>query len=497
MIFNISLLILGASLVSWQLWSDWKKSYILGFLSIGALALSAYILLVQPGNTIKNIGFIIISFLSISILSFIASKVRSYIFLRVPYLITSVYLIYLLIGSLNFNKEILPKNISTNGEILVKVKHNQIDGFKAFTTELKQVSVEHAFTITNKEATELDDYLVLDILAQNPKDIQKIISVIQKRPEVLYVEFNENIEIPEISTDYTKSEAKNYYLYDDPLNSDQWSLEKTSMNDLYKILKNKSPNYKARLFILDTGIDGNHEDLKEIFKATSAKNDQDSQGHGTHCAGIAGAMTGNSIGISSFNADALFEVSSIKVLSNFGGGTQQTIIQGIISAVEQGADVINLSLGGRSTDKSQKAYNEAIQLATNNNVIVVVAAGNSASDAKFYSPANAKGVIAVGAIDQNLNRANFSNSLENLEMGISAPGVDILSCFPSNKYQKNSGTSMAAPYISGLLTLMRCYNPNLTTSEAFEILNESGIQSFNNEVKTIVNPSAALHKVTN
>jgi thermitase len=232
---------------------------------------------------------------------------------------------------------------------------------------------------------------------------------------------------------------------------------------------------KAKLFILDTGVDAKHEDLVGNYLSHKSKYDTDVQSHGTHCAGIAGAMSNNNTGVASMSLNnQLFTISAIKVLNDMGMGTQKKIVDGIIEAAENGADVISLSLGGRSTDKRQRVYEETVAYANQLGAIVVVAAGNSSMNAKGYSPANTNGVIAVAAIDENLQIAQFSNTVEDLRMGIAAPGVNILSTIPNNGYKAFNGTSMATPYVAGLVAIMKSLNPELNTEEVYELLNMNG-----------------------
>ena len=229
------------------------------------------------------------------------------------------------------------------------------------------------------------------------------------------------------------------------------------------------------MVILDTGVDATHEDIAANFKSIKTKHDKDGNSHGTHCAGIAAAVSNNGKGIASFAPNNRFiQVSSVQVLSSFGSGTQRGIIKGILEAADNNASVISMSLGGRSSDSKQRAYRQAVSYANRKGAIVVVAAGNSNMNAKNYSPANTPGVITVSAVDDELNKATFSNFITDLEMGIAAPGVNIYSTIPDNKYAAFNGTSMATPYVAGLLGLMKAIDPKLTTSEAYTILNNTG-----------------------
>jgi thermitase len=269
------------------------------------------------------------------------------------------------------------------------------------------------------------------------------------------------------------------------------------MDEYYRILSEQQARKKAKIVILDTGVDGTHEDLDDNFTSIETKYDTDPHGHGTHCAGIAAGVTNNGLGIGSLagtNDESPFvEVSSVKVLSASGMGTQKTIIAGIIEAADEGADVISLSLGGRSNQSSQRAYSAAVEYAHRAGAIVVAAAGNSNRNAKDFAPANAEGIITVAAIDEHLLRAPFSNRTEDIEMAIAAPGVGIYSTVPGNQYKKYSGTSMACPFVAGLLGVMKSLEPELDHRTAYRMLHDTGLTTSETRVTgRIVQPADAL-----
>ena len=111
-----------------------------------------------------------------------------------------------------------------------------------------------------------------------------------------------------------------------------------------------------------------------------------------------------------------------------------------------------------------------MRYANKKGAIVIAAAGNSASDARDHSPANTPGIITVAAVDVTKQKTSFSNSVESLSMGIGAPGKDILSTFPGDEYKSFSGTSMATPFIAGLIGLFKDVKPDMTTKEAYHLL---------------------------
>jgi thermitase len=257
------------------------------------------------------------------------------------------------------------------------------------------------------------------------------------------------------------------------------------------------PKKTAVVAILDTGVDAKHEDISDNFTSIKSKYDTDPRGHGTHCAGIAGAVSNNHKGVASYSRNNDFvKITSIKVLSASGMGTQQTIINGIIEAADRKVDVISLSLGGLSTQTRQRAYEKAVKYAHKAGCIVVAAAGNSNRNAKDFAPVNAEGVIGVSAITEDLSRAVFSNTVEDLKMGVAAPGTNIYSTIPSDKYASFNGTSMATPYVSGLIGLMKSIQPKLDAQQAYEILHATGQQTRSGtETGQLIQPLGAIQQL--
>jgi len=174
----------------------------------------------------------------------------------------------------------------------------------------------------------------------------------------------------------------------------------------------------------------------------------DDHHHGTHCAGIAAATLDNGKGIAGI---ARVNLMAEKVLNETGWGTEWDVAQGIIHATDNNADIISLSLGG--DDAQVMEY--ACLYAWDNGSLLVAASGN-----KETYPAAYEIVIAVGAIDQNDQRCGFSNWGPNLELV--APGIGILSTYPSNSYATLSGTSTAAPHVAGVAALVWSKYPFLT-----------------------------------
>ena len=321
----------------------------------------------------------------------------------------------------------------------------------------------------------LDEYIALDYRGN---DVKEFMSKLESSKIIDHVEFNEQITVAPISAAEAQVAPYKSSL-NDPYVSKQRMKGPYDLDDFHKLADKHKANANEGpvvIAILDTGVDSRHEDLKANYISTASRYDSDKKGHGTHCAGIAAAVTGNKIGIASLvPKGADIKVTSIKVLGDMGVGTQKTIIRGIIIAADKGYDVISMSLGSVSSDSKQKAYNEAVKYAKSKGCIVVAAAGNSNRDAANYSPANSKGVIAVSAVDSVLRKAKFANDISNIEQGIYAPGTMVFSTFPGDEYKSFNGTSMAAPLVSGLIAVMKSYKRNLTAEEAYNIINESAL----------------------
>lgn len=229
--------------------------------------------------------------------------------------------------------------------------------------------------------------------------------------------------------------------------------------------------------ILDTGCDTTHSDLKErIVGGRNFTNDdggnvdvyEDYNGHGTHVAGTIAAIENNT-GVVGIAPEANLLI--IKVLDEDGSGQYKWIINGINYAIEQKADIISMSLGG---PEDVPELHEVIQKAVNNNILVVCAAGNAGdgneSTDEFDYPGCYNEVISVGAIDLQRCSSDFSNS--NNEIDLVAPGEEILSTYLNGTYATLSGTSMAAPHVSGALALIKVltntsFERNLTEVELY------------------------------
>jgi thermitase len=383
-------------------------------------------------------------------------------------------------------------------ELLVELPEGtSLDRLDALT-QTYGLQYERAFTPEKPLDTDLDDYFLVEIPEEREDAIQEILEAFRESGLIDWVERNDEVQVAPPVEAPARPVRKEYGINDPGLQF-LWGFEEMDVAVLYQFLRESGvrPAKKALIAILDTGVDGDHEDLKANFQSTKAQYNRDRVGHGTHCAGIAAAVSNNGVGIASFApTNQFYTVTSIKVLNDFGQGTQASIVNGIIEAADRGADVISMSLGGRSDDKKELAYQKAIRYANQAGAIVVAAAGNNDGYARDISPANSEGVIVVSALDTLLNRASFSNRVQGLAMPLAAPGVAIYSTVPGNQYKVFNGTSMATPYVAGLVGLMKSFQPSLTTQQAYGILRDTGLPTSSPaDTGPFIQPGAAVQRL--
>jgi thermitase len=245
--------------------------------------------------------------------------------------------------------------------------------------------------------------------------------------------------------------------------------------------------------VIDSGVNYAHEDLAvNMWNGGSANpkhghdfadNDDDPKdpiGHGTHVAGIIGAAGDNGTGTTGVCQEA--RIMAVRVLDTAGSATTATIIQGMSFALTNGARVINMSLvGGGSFDP---LFSDAITNAQDNDVVVVVAAGNETNDndaaggARYPCNFTQPNLLCVAALDQNYALANFSNwGATSVDIG--APGTNILSTWAgadigNSGYYTIDGTSMASPEVAGLATMLRAFNPQYTFADTVNAIRNGG-----------------------
>jgi len=225
-----------------------------------------------------------------------------------------------------------------------------------------------------------------------------------------------------------------------------------------------------KVAVLDTGFDTTHPDFlgrtitKKLFASHSSPDD--THGHGTHCIGTAcGPLRPTSAPRYGVAYEA--EIYAGKVLGDDGFGTDRSIIAGMDWAVEQGCEIISMSLGGEMQvgDQPSGDYEQIGQVCLDAGTLVIAAAGNESNRPGRINPvgmpANASTIIAVGAVDRQFQPGWFSCGGINpgQEVDLAAPGVDVLSSQPGGRHGRLDGTSMATPHVAGVAALIAQSDP--------------------------------------
>jgi thermitase len=278
---------------------------------------------------------------------------------------------------------------------------------------------------------------------------------------------------PDSGQDYSSQPAPG-----DPYLDKQWVLGQIGATELPHLTTTGSDIIIA---ILDTGIDRNHEDLENKVVAeinfSESPSAADFNGHGTHIAGIMAATGNNGLGIIGLAPQS--RLMNVKAANDDGTVSTAAVTQGIIWAVDHGARVININVSFKSPAPSLEA---AVNYAWSRGAVLVAAAGNEDSEAPCY-PAGFQNCIAVAALCEDGSLAPFSNHGENIDLA--APGFNIFSTLPGNKYGYKSGTSFAAAYVSGLaawlFSSVTDTNENGLVNDEVKAAIESGCQSIDTE----------------
>jgi subtilisin family serine protease len=252
---------------------------------------------------------------------------------------------------------------------------------------------------------------------------------------------------------------------------DQWALPKVDASNAWGF----SQGQGTLIAVLDTGVDLDHPDLVDKVRvdidkdfANGDDDADDDHGHGTHVAGIAAATTDNAEGIAGLGWEA--DILPLKVMGKEGEGGGDILAEAIYYAADQGADVINMSLGGETEyGTCPVVVQEAVDYAYARGVVLVAASGNT-GDLRSLFPANCEHVLGVAATGEGDNLASYSTS--GAHVSVAAPGSDIFSTIIPWEYNGDyyyygtmSGTSMATPHVAGLAALVRSSYPGYTPDQ--------------------------------
>jgi subtilisin family serine protease len=315
-------------------------------------------------------------------------------------------------------------------------------------------------------------------LVELPPDVSVIeaISELRSNPDVDYVQPNYI---------YTLLGALNDPYYNGSYDN-RWHLDKINADEAWARLS--VPGGKAvRVAVLDTAAQITHEDLAGNIDTGAARDfawgisepypTDGFYDHGTHVMGIIGAVSNNGkgvAGVATGASNSVVEIIPVNVFQGDKTSTTAAVVSAVNYSVSEGAQIINMSLGGPANDTAMKT---AIDSAVASGVTVVCAAGNNGTPIPYANYPSGFGSV-IGVV--NTNQTDARNSTSNYAQDqsaeahyVSAPGTAITSTITNNQYGSATGTSMAAPVVTGVVAMMLYENPDLTPTEILNILKET------------------------
>lgn len=334
-----------------------------------------------------------------------------------------------------------------------------------------------------------NDYGLYVIQFDSAQNAEKAKAALQRQESVESVEYDKKIQQELYEAKTVHSNIRSNHL--------SWGVPCIGA-DTYKEYINSISHGQLTLAVVDSGVDINHSFLsgRIIEGYDFVRNDNepdDEEGHGTHVSGIIADCTQ---GINDI------KIMPIKVLDEDGGGMISDIANGLLYAADNGASIINTSLGGEHSGYLDAAAKRVI----NRGVILVTASGNEARDIDRIRacPAHISEAITVGVIDEYLHVMQYSNYGEKLDLV--APGENINSSSLHNSFETISGTSMAAPHVSACIALLQLAYDESSYDEIYSLLKRScdtrkditrygmGILNLNNLISDINSQDIHLQK---
>ncbi|WP_333696699.1 S8 family serine peptidase [Flavobacterium sp.] len=404
---------------------------------------------------------------------------------------------------LDDNKEIIPGNPTIIGNRLNILMENENLSVMDFAKDFKV-----KYPDANYKVVYYDD-VVKRLQIEFPSDQREILK--KEIPEKFKPKYNLFV--------FDESLFEGNYKPNDPIVNDNNKNGYLNKINAFKAWDISQGSEKITIAIVDNGFNLKHPELRSkviqpynVWKHSNEvfplKTD-----HGTHVAGIALAIADNGKGISGIAPNCKF--MPVQVANEAGVMTTTSVLDGILFALYQGADVINVSLGTQFSGLSQfsedtqmeliqnhfkeeeRLWREVMRIAANHNATLVIAAGNDNVLAGIDALQRPELFITVAATathrdNQSNTKANFSNYGSFSK--ISAPGEGIYSSIGLNDYKSMDGTSMAAPIIAGAVALMKSINDKLTTKEIICILQNTGLPTQGN-IGNLIQLDKALLKV--
>lgn len=370
--------------------------------------------------------------------------------------------------------------IKLNEEASIQARSVELDnnivvsGVNSLDQKLQEIGASDLQPILEPVAESTgQDLNTLSIQAEGMSQLYTVSFSDNQDPVAVAATLNEDPNVEFAEPDYIAgiagrpSYAPVAYQPNDPYFSNQWNLQAVQMPTAWDVTRGRD----VVVAIIDTGVAFDAPDLAGTARMTGydfVSNDadpRDDNGHGTHVAGTVAQTTNNGIGVAGVAFEAT--ILPVKALAASGNGSYTDIIKAITYAVDQGADVINMSLAGRN---GSQALQEAVKYAYDRGVVVVAAAGNDAQSTVYFPAGYDQYVIAVGAVRVDNTKTSYSNYGSALDL--MAPGGDISvdqnndgygdgvlqQTFSSSgtgfSFRFFEGTSMASPHVAGLAALL-------------------------------------------
>ncbi|RFU64957.1 S8 family peptidase [Peribacillus glennii] len=353
----------------------------------------------------------------------------------------------------------LKSHLRTHPEITL-IKHNAAD--ESHYHE-HQVAVKFKRYPSNRELYEINRRIQGKIIKTYNSTIVFRSERFNTNDLLQHFNHQENVDFAEPNYIYLQNEEN---LPNDSLyrRRYQWNLPAIQAEEGWDISRGSK---NVVIAVVDTGVDLDHPDLRRRIISgynvvAENHNPDDDNGHGTHVAGIIASETNNMRGVAGLTWHN--KIMPIKAMAAKGYGSAFDIAQGVIWATDHGADIINLSLGNY---QPSAVMHEAIEYAYKKNVVITVAAGNDNTDQPSF-PAAYPEVLSVAAVDNQGNKAPFSNYGEHID--VAAPGVEIPSTYFHKQYAALSGTSMASPHVAAQAGLIKAENPDLKNTDIMNII---------------------------
>jgi hypothetical protein len=403
-------------------------------------------------------------------------------------------------------------------------------------TESKRQIVGNLVNIALKNTSDNFQYLAIDLKNAFPSDDYEIV-YFDSETNRLQLKFpiNQRASIK----NKIRSKLSNYDLliWDEAIFSNSKTFNDPAVNDNQKFAPWSALNLPAAwdittgdssviVAVIDNGFDLKHFELKSKFvkpynvvtdsRVITFPNNQYGV-HGTHVAGIVGAVGNNSKGI--IGAAPKCKIMPIQTSDNNSKFLMSDVVDAILYAIKNNADVINMSLGLNFNEEitnlpqseqmlliwqfgkdEAEFWDELFQMAEENNVTIVTAAGNQNIIVGLDPMSRSPRSIKVAATMNTMQKADFSNyfyRVLNNGSCLCAPGNHIYSSVPNNSFLYEDGTSMASPLVAGVVALMKSVNKNISNKNIMKILYETGVKTGNNKMGPFINAQKAVISAKN